>query len=83
MAGDEFRALESKLKPDLDKDLYLFRDVISDLLKDEVTTRYYFQKGAIRATIHDDTTIRKAREILNSPRAYAEYFKPGTVISAN
>jgi len=83
VASDEFKALELKLKPDLDKDLLLFRDIISDLLKDEITTRYYYQKGAIRATIHDDATINKAREILNSPRIYAEYFKPGTVISAN
>jgi carboxyl-terminal processing protease len=83
MASDEFMALESKLKPDLDKDLRLFREIISDLIKDEITTRYYFQKGAIRATIHDDATIMKAREILGSPGIYAEYFKPGTVISAN
>lgn len=83
LAGEEFKALESKLKPDLDKDLRLFRNEISDLLKDELTTRYYYQKGAIRATIHDDSTIRKAMEILKSEQIYAGYFKPGTVISRN
>lgn len=82
-ASNEFNALEAKLKPDLDKDLRLFRNEISDLLKDEITTRYYFQKGAIRATINDDTTILKARDILKSPTVYAGYFKPGTVISPN
>ncbi len=83
VANSEFNALQAKLKPDLDKDLRLFRNEISDLLKDEITTRYYFQKGAIRATINDDTTILKARDILKSSTVYAGYFKSGTVISPN
>ncbi len=83
VASEEFKALEARLKPDLDKDLRLFRDEISDLLKDEIAGRYYFQKGAIRATIKEDPDILKAREILNNPGAYAGYFTPGTVISAN
>ncbi len=83
VASEEFKALEARLKPDLDKDLRLFKDEISDLLKDEIAGRYYYQKGAIRATIKDDPDILKAREILNNPGAYAGYFKPGTVISAN
>lgn len=83
MAGAEFKALEERLKPDLDKDMQLFRKEISDLLKDEITGRYYYQKGAIRATIHQDPDILKAKEILKDPGVYAGYFKPGTVISAN
>lgn len=83
VASEEFKALEARLKPDLDKDLRLFRDEISDLLKDEIAGRYYFQKGAIRATIKEDPDILKAREILNNPGAYAGYFTPGTIISAN
>jgi carboxyl-terminal processing protease len=83
VAGAEFKALEERLKPDLDKDMQLFRKEISDLLKDEITGRYYYQKGAIRATIHQDPDILKAKEILKDPGVYAGYFKPGTVISAN
>jgi len=83
VAGEEFKSLEAKLKPDLDKDLQLFRDEISKLLEDEIVTRFYFQKGAIRATIDDDPTIIKAREILSNPGDYAGYFTPGTVISPN
>jgi carboxyl-terminal processing protease len=83
VAGEEFKSLEAKLKPDLDKDLMLFRKEISDLLKDEIIGRYYYQKGAIRATLNEDSDILKAREILNKPEVYAGYFKPGTVISPN
>jgi carboxyl-terminal processing protease len=83
LAGEEFKSLEAKLKPDLDKDLNLFRKEISELLKDEIVGRYFYQKGAIRATLKEDSDILKAREILNEPEVYTGYFKPGTVISPN
>ena len=83
VAGEKFSLLEASLKPDLDKDLQLFRKEISDLLKDEIVGRYYYQKGAIRATIKADPDILKAREVLNNQGEYSGYFKPGTVISAN
>lgn len=83
VATEEFKALEARLKPDLDKDMQLFRKEISDLLKDEIVGRYYYQKGAIRAALHDDPDINKAREILKDQAGYARYFAPGTVISAN
>lgn len=83
VATEEFKALEARLKPDLDKDMQLFRKEISDLLKDEIVGRYYYQKGAIRAALRDDPDINKAREILKDQAGYARYFAPGTVISAN
>ncbi len=80
-AEAEFQALKEKLAPNLDKDLNLFKGEISELLKDEIVSRYYYQKGAIRSAIHDDKGIRKAIDELNSETAYAGYFKPGTVIA--
>ena len=83
LAGDEFKALEAKLKPDFDKDIRLFRDEISELLRNEIVSRYYYQKGSIRATLRDDPDVTRAREVLNQPGVYAGHFRPGTVISAN
>jgi carboxyl-terminal processing protease len=83
LAKEEFEALEAKLEPNLDKDLNGFRDEISDLLEDEIVTRYYYQKGAIRAAINDDEGIKKTMEALHSETAYAGYFRPGMVISMN
>lgn len=83
LAKAEFEALEAKLAPNLDKDLKEFRDEISELLEDEIVSRYYYQKGAIRAAINDDKGIKKAIEELNSATAYATYFVPGTIISMN
>ncbi len=82
-AAEEFRALEAKLKPDLEKDLQLFRMEISELLKDEIAGRYYYQKGAIRATLKEDPVVLKAIGVLKEATTYSGYFKPGTVISAN
>jgi carboxyl-terminal processing protease len=83
LAKEEFEALKAKLEPNLDKDLNGFRDEISDLLEDEIVTRYYYQKGAIRAAINDDEGIKKTMEALHSETAYAGYFRPGMVISMN
>lgn len=83
VAAKEFEALRAKLEPDLDKDLGLFRDEISQLLEDEIVSRYYYQKGAIRAAINDDKGIKKAIEELNSPTAYSSNFQFGRVITKN
>jgi len=83
LAKAEFEALKAKLEPNLDKDLKEFRDEISELLEDEIVSRYYYQKGAIRAAIHDDEGIEKTIDALHSETAYAAYFQPGTIISMN
>lgn len=83
LASNEFKALEAKLKPDFDKDIRLFRKEISDLLREEIVSRYYYQKGSVRATLNNDPSILKAVETLRQNEAFAGYFKPGTVISAN
>jgi carboxyl-terminal processing protease len=83
LAQAEFDALKAKLTPNLDNDLGLFKEEISDLLQDEIVSRYYYQKGAIRAAINDDKGIKKAIEELNSETAYSAYFKQGRVVSMN
>lgn len=82
LAQSEFEALKAKLEPSLDKDLIEFRPEVSELLEDEIVSRFYYQKGAIRASINDDNGIKKALEELNSDTAYSSYFKPGTVIAS-
>ena len=83
LAENEFVALKAKLAPNFDKDSEEFSDEVKELLQDEIVSRYYYQKGAIRAAISDDKGIKKAIEELNSETAYAGYFKSGMKISAN
>jgi carboxyl-terminal processing protease len=63
----EFEALKKDLSHDLDKDLELFNDEINRLLLDEIVSRYYYQKGAIKSALINDKEVKKAIEILNKP----------------
>ncbi len=81
LAEKEFEALKAKLSPNLDTDLTLYKEEISELLKDEIVSRYYYQKGAIRAAITDDKGIKRAIEELSSTTAYSSNFEPGIIIS--
>lgn len=83
LAEKEFEALKAKLAPNFDKDSEEFKAEVKELLQDEIVSRYYYQKGAIRAAISDDKGIKKAIEELNSETAYSGYFKQGKVISIN
>lgn len=69
-SSTEFEALEKSLENDLKRDFNLFRTEISELLKDEIVSRYYYQKGAAQSSISDDKTIARAVEILNNPAEY-------------
>ncbi len=75
LAKEQFTALENSLNLDLDRDLELFRNEISTLLKSELISRYYFQKGSTKASLDDDPTIKKALEVLNTPDKYNNILK--------
>lgn len=81
LASGEFEQIKAKLEPQLDKDLHVFSEEIRSLLKNEIVSRYYFQKGAIRSSLGQDKLIRKAIDELSSPLSYNSYFEPGTVIT--
>jgi carboxyl-terminal processing protease len=71
----DLAALKDKLKGDKDKDLQTFRQEISDLLKDEIVSRYYYQKGRIEASLPDDPEVTKAIEILSELTSYNSILK--------
>lgn len=81
LASEEFEKMMEKLHPNADKDMTVFSDEIKSLLKSEIVSRYYYQKGAIKASITDDEVISKAMEELKSPMSYTEYFNPGIIIT--
>jgi len=83
IAQSEFDNLRARVKHELDKDLEQFKDEAKDILTDEIVSRYYYQKGAIKATIRSDRGIEKAKEVLSKPSAFSAVFKPGTIVSMN
>jgi carboxyl-terminal processing protease len=63
-ASNEIKALEAKLHPNLDRDLSLQRDLISDFLSREIMRQYYYAKGEIIYSLKNDDDVRKAIEVL-------------------
>ena len=64
-AKDLFSQLESALKPDLEKDLDLFREEISTLLEEEILSRYYNQRGRIEHMLKSDPAVKRAKALLS------------------
>ena len=62
--------LEKKLAHDKNEDLDKFREEISQFLKAEILTRYYYQKGRIEGSLKEDADIRKAIEVLSNNEQY-------------
>lgn len=83
IAKDQFEKLKVDLGHNLDQDLQHFKPEISDLLTDEIVSRYYYQKGAIQASLREDQDITRALQTLHDQQAYAAVFDAGKVIKAN
>lgn len=71
-ADEEFKALEAKLIPDLDRDLETFKDDITKLINTEIIKRYYYQKGEYIYNLKNDKGLAKALEALNDQKLYKE-----------
>jgi carboxyl-terminal processing protease len=81
LAQNEFDMLKLKLEPQLDKDLTEFKDEVKSMLKNEIVSRFYYQKGAIRSSVGEDKVIQKAIDELGSSMSYTSYFEPGVIIT--
>lgn len=66
----EYEALMKKVKASKEKDLELFKAQIIDLLENEIISRYYYQNGRILHSFKDDSSLKKAIEILNNDIEY-------------
>jgi carboxyl-terminal processing protease len=75
-AEDEFKALEDKLVPDLDRDFETFKDEIKSLLSSEIVKRYYYKKGAVQESLKTDKTFDKAVNVLKDKQLYDQTLKP-------
>ena len=72
---DLFIDLEKDVTHNLDQDLKMFRKEITDLIEDEIVSRYFYDSGAIAWTIPKDNQVLKARDILNDRTEYGSILK--------
>ncbi len=66
----EYEALEKKVKHDKTHDMEAFREEVTDLLRGEIISRYYYQHGRVEAMLEQDKDVAKAIEILKDPTEY-------------
>jgi len=79
-AEAEYKALEAKLVPDLDRDLENFKEPIERMINMEIAKRYYYQRGEYIVSLRYDKEIKEAVTLLHSPDKMTEIFTPGRQI---
>ncbi|HZJ79615.1 MAG TPA: peptidase S41, partial [Dysgonamonadaceae bacterium] len=75
-AAEEFKALEDKLVPNLDRDLETFKDEIKSLISREIVKRYHYKEGAMQEMLKTDKVFDKALEVLNNEELYKKTLQP-------
>ena len=75
-ASDEFKALEDKLVPNIDRDLETFKPEIKSLIASEIAKRYYYKAGAIEESLKTDKAFDKAIEVLKDNVLYEQTLEP-------
>jgi len=64
------------------KDLMENKEEITDLLQQEIVSRYYYQKGRIESTMSDDKEIKSSIDVLHNASMYSAILD-GTFIKAD
>ncbi|MEZ4798921.1 MAG: S41 family peptidase [Flavobacteriales bacterium] len=62
----QFENFYKSIAPNKESDLQKFKKQISELLENEIVSRYYYQDGRIKASIPQDPCVVRAIEMLNS-----------------
>jgi carboxyl-terminal processing protease len=70
-----YEQLRTAMLDHKEDDLISHRDEISNVLKLEIITRYYFQEGKVRASLRSDPEIKRAIQILLDPVTYESILK--------
>jgi carboxyl-terminal processing protease len=76
VAKEEFAALKAKLRPNLERDLELFKEEISGMIESEIVQRFYYKKGALLHQLSNDNVYDKAIEVLRNREMYQSLLRP-------
>jgi carboxyl-terminal processing protease len=67
---DLFDQLEKDLAPNLEQDIMIFKKEITNLIMDEIVSRYFYEEGSIEWSLKTDEQVNKAIEVLNNKAQY-------------
>lgn len=74
-AEKEYDALMEKVIPSKERDLEKFKTQISEILENEIVSRYYYQKGRAEHSFREDDFIKKSVEVLKDISRYNTILK--------
>jgi len=67
----EIDQLEAKLMHNKNDDLIAQRDEISEIMKIEIVSRYYFQKGKVESSLVTDPEVKQAIQLIEEKNQYS------------
>ena len=67
---NEYNKLKESMMHDKGEDIEKSKEQLSELLADEIASRYYFQKGRIESSFNRDLEVKKAVEVLKNKEFY-------------
>ena len=70
--SNEYSVLIGKMEENKNDDLEKSKDDIKEILTGEIMSRYYYQKGRIKAGLNFDLEVKKAVEILKDKDRYQD-----------
>lgn len=73
--AEDFKKLKTKLSHDKMEDLKRHQKEISDLICQEIASRYFYQKGRTQQQLSSDTEVLKAMSILLDSDSYQKTLK--------
>jgi carboxyl-terminal processing protease len=68
--ADEYQHLQARIESDKKADLDKYQDQVKELLKMEIVTRYYFQKGKVQSALKNDPELAQAIGLLKDREKY-------------
>lgn len=71
----DYEDMISKVTPSKERDLQKFKAEISEMLENEIISRYYFQKGRTIASLKNDIVVQRAIKVLTDSTEYNTILK--------
>lgn len=80
---DQLEDLENSIKLEKQSDIDKFRNEIEEMLRIEIVSRYYYQKGKLMASLKKDAEVDEAIRILTNYEIYDSILKGEYVETTN
>ncbi|MCI6618319.1 MAG: S41 family peptidase [Prevotella sp.] len=75
-AKAEFEALEQKLKHNVAKDLDYNKEMIKQVIENDLVAAYYFQRGTVENMLRKDKQFKAAMELIGDSARYQQLLQP-------